>query len=357
MITGMKGAFALLVLLVVCPAVFGQTDFYEEVRQFREELNREFQDPERSPLAEKERQRFTGHHFFPANIKYRVKARFTPLEHTPFETYPTTKQRRVYFRRYGYADFELEGHPYRLTLFQNKRLLHHPKYKDYLFLPFTDLTNGVESYGGGRYLDLKIPEGDSIIIDFNKAYNPFCAYNHAYSCPLVPVENHLPCEIRAGVRWDTASGTVLKLSEYGLSLTFPGQPVYAQDSLQMDGLSARVRRFRYAGRFEKDSVFVYQFEILDFDSTCPQLTPAAQNSCFQSYLSYLLDLSHARLVSMKRTSLYGHDTYEFETVAGKSHSRWRFILVGNRGFLLSTIELAGLPSAAGARFLDSIVLK
>ena len=72
--------------------------------------------------------------------------------------------------------------------------------KDYLFLPFMDLTNGVSSYGGGRFLDLKIPEGESIIIDFKKAYNPYCAYNHRYSCPVPPDANHLNIEIPAGVK-------------------------------------------------------------------------------------------------------------------------------------------------------------
>ncbi len=76
-----------------------------------------------------------------------------------------------------------------------------PEYKDYLFLPFTDLTTGDETYGGGRYLGLRIPkEGSPLIINFNLAYNPYCAYNEKYSCPIVPKENELPVAIRAGVK-------------------------------------------------------------------------------------------------------------------------------------------------------------
>ena len=78
--------------------------------------------------------------------------------------------------------------------------MENPDYFDYLFLPFLDLTNGKTTYSGGRYIDLRIPEGDTIIIDFNKAFNPYCAYSHHYSCPVVPSENYLDFEVRAGVK-------------------------------------------------------------------------------------------------------------------------------------------------------------
>ena len=71
---------------------------------------------------------------------------------------------------------------------------------DYLFLPFLDATNGIETYGGGRYIDLSIPQGNQLTIDFNTAYNPYCAYNEKYSCPIVPRENYLPLKINAGVK-------------------------------------------------------------------------------------------------------------------------------------------------------------
>ena len=74
------------------------------------------------------------------------------------------------------------------------------EYRDYLFLPFTDKTNGSETYTGGRYIDLSIPEGDTLEINFNKAYNPYCAYNPKYSCPIVPGVNALDTEVRAGVK-------------------------------------------------------------------------------------------------------------------------------------------------------------
>ena len=72
------------------------------------------------------------------------------------------------------------------------------EYAGFLFLPFKDLTNGKETYGGGRFMDILIPDTDKIILDFNKAYNPYCAFSHRYSCPLPPFENWLKTEIPAG---------------------------------------------------------------------------------------------------------------------------------------------------------------
>lgn len=85
-------------------------------------------------------------------------------------------------------------------MYQNLDLIKKPGFKDYLFLPFTDMTCGDESYLGGRYIDMKMPTSKWITIDFNKAYNPYCVYNDNYSCPIVPSENHLDIEIKAGVK-------------------------------------------------------------------------------------------------------------------------------------------------------------
>ena len=75
-----------------------------------------------------------------------------------------------------------------------------PHYRDYLFIPFKDLTNGKESYGGGRYIDLRMRQldKDKVILDFNKSYNPYCAFSEEYSCPIPPKENHLTIAIEAG---------------------------------------------------------------------------------------------------------------------------------------------------------------
>lgn len=102
--------------------------------------------------------------------------------------------------KYGEAYFELDGKELKLDIFQNIEASRIPLYRNSLFLPFNDLTNGVTTYGGGRYIDLTIPKEDVICIDFNKAYNPYCAYNYKYSCPIPPEQNNLDVEINAGVK-------------------------------------------------------------------------------------------------------------------------------------------------------------
>lgn len=110
----------------------------------------------------------------------------------------SSTERTPIYRRYGYIYFELNGKKCRLTAYQNMELIKKEEYKNYLFIPFRDGTSGVESYGGGRYLDVTIPENETITIDFNLAYNPYCAYSYRYSCPVPPEENTLKIRIEAG---------------------------------------------------------------------------------------------------------------------------------------------------------------
>ncbi|MGK7392382.1 MAG: DUF1684 domain-containing protein [Candidatus Cyclobacteriaceae bacterium M2_1C_046] len=174
--------------------------YLDEILLYQAEQNKEFKDPETSPLEKKDLKKFKSLAFYPIDSSFRIKARFveTPGQ-TPFAM-PTTTNRKPIYQKFGEAHFTLEGESITLNLYQSHDLKGSEEYHDYLFLPFTDETNGKETYGGGRYLGLHIPEGDSIIIDFNKAYNPYCAYNAKYSCPIVPKENNIPEEIRAGVK-------------------------------------------------------------------------------------------------------------------------------------------------------------
>jgi uncharacterized protein (DUF1684 family) len=112
----------------------------------------------------------------------------------------TSTARLPEYIKYGELHFVLDGKECHLNVYQNIDLIKKPGFEDYLFLPFSDLTSGKESYIGGRYIDLTIPKSSTMILDFNTAYNPYCAYNHIYSCPLVPLENDLNVAIEAGVK-------------------------------------------------------------------------------------------------------------------------------------------------------------
>lgn len=138
--------------------------------------------------------------FFPIDEEHYIVGRFLKNENpTPFKM-KTSTDRKPTYSKYGTVEFELHGKTYRLGIYQSYDLQKTEEHKDYLFLPFTDLTNGFETYGGGRYLDLSIPSGNTIVIDFNKAYNPTCAYSHGYSCPVPPKENRLNVRIEAGMK-------------------------------------------------------------------------------------------------------------------------------------------------------------
>ena len=175
-------------------------DLLSEIRQFQKELNDSFYDPDLSPLSEKERTEFKGLEFFEADTNFRVLAQLhrTP-ESMPF-LMPTTTERKSTERVYGIARFKIAGQEFELEVYQNLELLEEEGYENYLFLPFTDNTNGNSTYAGGRYIDLEIPPGDELLIDFNRSYNPYCVYNEKYSCPIVPKVNDLDTEILAGIK-------------------------------------------------------------------------------------------------------------------------------------------------------------
>lgn len=174
-----------------------------EIKRFQQELNAGYLNEKETPLRGENYVKFKQHPFFPIDLKYRVKAKLVKTENSkPFEI-PTSSGKTKTYREYAKAHFSIDGKPQTLTIYQNLANLSSEQYKDYLFLPFRDTTNGKNTYGGGKYLDLRIPEDDEIIIDFNKSYHPYCAYNaYDYICPIVPEENNLPIEIRAGVMYE-----------------------------------------------------------------------------------------------------------------------------------------------------------
>ncbi|MBD0834877.1 DUF1684 domain-containing protein [Aestuariibaculum suncheonense] len=168
--------------------------------EFQRELNAEYKDATTSPLKDEDRKTFEGLEFFKNDSTYVVTATLELTPDSEFVPMKTTTSRMSEKRVYGVLRFELKGKSFKLNIYQDKDLMTREGYENYLFLPFFDETSGEDSYGGGRYIDARIPEGNTMVIDFNKAYNPYCAYNDTYSCPIVPRENYLKTRIEAGVK-------------------------------------------------------------------------------------------------------------------------------------------------------------
>ncbi|MEK8179986.1 DUF1684 domain-containing protein [Flavobacterium buctense] len=172
----------------------------ETSKEFQDTLNKEYGTREDSPLTDEDFKVFKSLDFFPINDKFIVEAKFTRTPKEKVFKMKTSTTRLPEYVKYGELTFTIDGKPFKLNLYQNIDLTKKEGYEDYLFLPFSDLTCGKESYIGGRYIDMRIPKEETVTIDFNKAYNPYCAYNHKYSCPIVPLENDLNIEILAGVK-------------------------------------------------------------------------------------------------------------------------------------------------------------
>ena len=198
----MKNLFLLFLLLTSFTIPF-LDDYEMEIIQFRHDLNADYMNPEKSPLDEDLRDKFRkagGHPFFEIDKNYRIEAKFKKHIDTLTVKIPTSSERMAVFDKYGEASFIMNGKEYTVTIHQSHRSREMEEYKDWLFFMFTDLTNGEETYGGGRYIDLRIPEGETIIIDFNKAYHPYCAFTYGYSCPVPPKENFMNASINAGIK-------------------------------------------------------------------------------------------------------------------------------------------------------------
>jgi uncharacterized protein (DUF1684 family) len=181
-------------------AIAQNTEVIKEIKAHQLSQNTEFKTKGQSPLKETDREHFKRLEFFPIDLKYHVKATLKRTPETLFFKMKTTTSRESEERIYGVVSFKIDKKEYQLNVYQGKKLMTDEAYKDYLFLPFLDDTNSFTTYGGGRYIDLRIPEGNQIVIDFNTAYNPYCHYNDAYSCPIVPRENYVATKINAGVK-------------------------------------------------------------------------------------------------------------------------------------------------------------
>lgn len=148
-------------------------------------------------LNSEEVEHFKGLDYFDFSLTYQVETKFKKRIGRTFEMATSTDRKPVY-RRYGRVKFKLNGKKCKLEVYQNIALSVEPEYTDYLFIPFRDLTSRKETYGGGRYLDVIMVNGKTMLLDFNLAYNPYCAYSYRYSCPIPPEVNTLKIEVKSG---------------------------------------------------------------------------------------------------------------------------------------------------------------
>lgn len=167
--------------------------------KFKEELDNDYRNPESSPLGKKNAKHFSGHRFIMYNSNFVVMAKAERIAVPEVFKMETSGERRPEYKKLFKLSFVLQEIPCVLYAYQPIALAEKEEYINYLFLPFTDKSNGFETYGGGRYIDLQIPQGDSLLLDFNKCYNPYCAYSTGYSCPVPPKENALSLKVEAGI--------------------------------------------------------------------------------------------------------------------------------------------------------------
>jgi uncharacterized protein (DUF1684 family) len=190
----MKRTSFLLVLLSQCVlSIAQQKDHYvDSIKAYQKNYIETHE-----VVKKKDRKYFR---FFPINIEYDVKCRFEKISDTIGFTMKTSANTLQHYLKYGKLDFQVEGKACQLFVYQSTSLMKTEKYRDYLFVPFTDATTGDESYGSGRYLEFNIPDirNNVLDLDFNKAYNPYCAYATGFHCPIPPRENHLDVSIKAG---------------------------------------------------------------------------------------------------------------------------------------------------------------
>ena len=182
--------------LASCSPKFS-SDYYHDFYQARQEQMIHLVDGERAPLTAEDLKHIVYH---PYKNEYRVTANFTKSPKIEVFEMATYSGQTKEFAKIGRLTFSLQNKTNHIHVYQSVRYANHPIYGLYYFIPFKDLTSGEESYGGGRYIDIKksLFESNKVVLDFNQTYNPWCAYSDGYNCPIPPAENNLNIAIQAG---------------------------------------------------------------------------------------------------------------------------------------------------------------
>jgi uncharacterized protein (DUF1684 family) len=170
-----------------------QEEYLKAVQGYRTEKDQFFLTSKETPIEDPST--FDSLNYYKPDINYKVTTDIELTNDTTVYKINMSNGKQESFIRYATVDFKLKNKSFSLYLFKHQE--DGPEVKS-LFLPFTDLTNGKETYGGGRYLDVDVNKGNTVTLDFNLAYNPYCAYNPNYICPVPPKENHMDIEVPVG---------------------------------------------------------------------------------------------------------------------------------------------------------------
>ncbi len=192
---------AALVVLVPLACSKPPVPYPDQIAAWHAEKDRFMRESPESPVPADRRATFPPLPYFPLDPAYRVPASLQPAPAGAAVEMPTSTGQRRQMRRVGTLSFTLKGQPLTLGAFVEAA----EKDMRRLFVPFGDLTNGLETYRGGRYLDLERTASDVYDLDFNRAYHPFCLFNSSYDCPYPPPESRLKVPIRVGERLTTTT--------------------------------------------------------------------------------------------------------------------------------------------------------
>lgn len=187
------GSVVFIILIYSFSGGETEMEYKERIVKEREEKDQFMRSSKDSPFKERP---YNGLKYYDPDPEYKIMADFIPAETTDIILLPTSDNKQIKYRKYGYAEFDLHNKNNRLLILE---LADGSKEEGTLFIPFGDATSADQTYGAGRYLDIKHkPKEVVVLLDFNQAYNPYCAYNEEFSCPLPPEENLLLIPVQAG---------------------------------------------------------------------------------------------------------------------------------------------------------------
>jgi len=189
--------FFIFISLLLHTGMLRAQTYIDSIVEFRKQYTEDLLADKRKPISPSQVKYMS---FFPPDPDYRVSADFTASPRSEPFLVPTHSGKEKPFREYGILRFKVKGDTLTLHIYQLIDLINDAAHKDDLFIPFNDETNYEATYGGGRYIDLSVNDikDNMVLLDFNKCYNPYCAYADGFSCPVPPPENRLRVEINAG---------------------------------------------------------------------------------------------------------------------------------------------------------------